>query len=143
MWNHRTIGFIAGLAVIITLLTAAAVPAFTVGVGAPVPASAGPDSALLSASGRDAAPPAQSTGQDVTVRVTVKAVRLLVIDASGRILQIWSNTGARTEGFAIAARLGSAAGPPVQPLPGRTQAEYRDLERWLDWSVRGLVYTAD
>lgn len=143
MWNHRTIGFIAGLAVIITLLTSAAVPAFTLGPDARVPASAGPDAAILSAPGRDAAPPAQSTAQDVTVRVTVKAVRLLVIDASGRILQIWSNTGARTEGFEIVARLGSTAGPPVHPLPGRTQTEYRALERWLDWSVRGLVYTAD
>ncbi|GAB4253408.1 MAG: hypothetical protein Kow00129_14430 [Thermoleophilia bacterium] len=120
-------------------------PIFTASLTAQ-PATDAPAAATSLSSSPASLSPSASAAVQVNVRVA--AVRLLVIDEGGRILEIWSNatqqewqSAKSTGGGRLVVRKGSADGPEVTPLPNQARDEYEALLRQIDWEQRGLVWT--
>ena len=96
----------------------------------------GPSVARADPGGRDAGSgPAGASGQ-VVVTAGVEAVRLLVVDDRGGLLQVWSNTDGPAE---LHARRGSRAGPAVAVTEG-LHAAYEQIAPTIPPGARGLVY---
>jgi hypothetical protein len=66
----------------------------------------------------------------------VDPVRLLVVDASGIVDEVWSNTEVDDCPIIALCEDGSACRLTESPL-----RQYRELATNIDWSLRGLVYT--
>lgn len=84
-----------------------------------------------------------SDSSSVNVTVKVRAVRLLVLDTSGNIREIWSNTGSPDTDYRLIARYGRREGSVISPIPDSAREAYGELEESLDWTVRGLVYSVN
>ncbi|MFQ6014191.1 MAG: hypothetical protein ACE5NP_01950 [Anaerolineae bacterium] len=86
-----------------------------------------------------AVPPAEvlSASGVVTVTVTVRPLRVLVVDEEGTITQIWSNTD--QPNHRLVGRLGSDQGPEV-PITQEIRSQYQALLGSIDWQKRGRVY---
>ena len=82
----------------------------------------------------------------VKVSAKVEAVRLIVVGADGVISAIYSNTGPACDGepgaYVLHVRSLTTVGPSLTPIPTGVMEEYRELLPGIDWSVRGLVYSA-
>lgn len=87
--------------------------------------------------------PGDPVAGGVTVSVRIEPARLLVLNDEGRVMEIWSNTGEADVDPLLIARLHSVAGPALPEIPERALSEYRLLVGQVNWSARGLVYTAD
>lgn len=95
---------------------------------------------------QEAAPSAQSQAGHASATVMISAridpARLLVLDDEGRVVEIWSNTGAAVGDPLLSARLHSIDGPVLLEIPPQALNDYRLLLDEVDWSVLGLTYTA-
>lgn len=80
-------------------------------------------------------PPADA-GAQVVVTGSVQAMRLLVADESGELLQVWSNTDQPTQ---LEVRLGSRSDPEAA-LTADLRAAHDQIAPTLAEGDRGLVY---
>ena len=75
----------------------------------------------------------------VSVSATILPVRVIVVDESGVIREIWSNTPG-TE-YTLRVRLGHRAGPDLSATD-EVMAQYASMASTIDWNTLGLVYSS-
>lgn len=106
------------------------------------PATGTPASDAAEAGAPTSADQATGAAASVQVTVTVQAARLIILDRTDRIVEIWSNTTAARAPYHLYAARGTVDGPRVATIPAAALAEYETLAEAIDWSVVGLAYQA-
>ena len=98
-------------------------------------------SSRLSSLGAPPAPAdlASTAGASIAVSGEVLPVRLIVVDESGVIREMWSN--APGPEYTLRVRLGHRAGPDLSATDG-VMAQYASMASTIDWDTLGLVYSS-
>ncbi|MDP3063750.1 MAG: hypothetical protein Q8O40_11165 [Chloroflexota bacterium] len=80
-----------------------------------------------------------TVGASIAVSGEVLPVRLIVVDESGVIREMWSN--APGPDYTLRVRLGHRAGPDLSATD-EVMAQYAGIASTIDWDTLGLVFSS-